>query len=99
MHRFVNTLLVALMVGSLVGCSLAAHPIPDVAVAPSPSTEDMQACHRAAYDAGTSRPPVMSPWLIIPEVLFFPISQVVSLPPTIALAPKPSARHGPSRGQ
>ena len=90
MHRVVNTLLVTLVVVSLVGCSLAAHPIPDVAVTPSPSTEDMQACDRAAYDAGTSRPPVMSRWLIIPEVLFFPISEVVFLPLTIALSHSPS---------
>ena len=90
MHRFVNTLLVALMVGSLVGCSLAAHPIPDVAVTPSPSTEDMQACDRAAYDAGTSRPPVMSRWLIIPEVLFFPFSEIVFFPLMIAQSHNPN---------
>jgi hypothetical protein len=90
MHRLVNSLLVGLVVASLVGCSLAAHPIPDVAVTPSPSTEDMQACDRAAYDAGTSRPPVMSRWLIIPEVLFFPFSEVVFLPLTIALSNNPS---------
>ena len=90
MGRLVNSLLIGLVVVSLVGCSLAAHPIPDVAVTPSPSTEDMQACDRAAYDAGTSRPPVMSRWLIIPEVLFFPISEVVFFPLMIGLAHSPS---------
>jgi len=90
MHRLVRSLLIVPLVAALVGCSLAAHPIPDVAVTPSPSTEDMQACDRAAYDAGTSRPPLMSRWLIIPEVLFFPISEVVFLPLTIALSHSPS---------
>ncbi len=90
MRRLVNSLVAVPLVAVLVGCSLAAHPIPDVAVMPSPSTEDMQACDRAAYDAGTSRPPVMSRWLIIPEVLFFPFSEVVFLPLTIALAHNPS---------
>ena len=90
MHRLVNSLLVGLVVVSLVGCSLTAHPIPDVAVTPSPSTEDMQACDRVAYDAGTSRPPVMSRWLIIPEVLFFPISEAVFVPLMIGLSHNPS---------
>ena len=34
----------------------------------------------------------MSRWLIIPEVLFFPISEVVFLPLTIALSHNPSDR-------
>ena len=90
MRRFFNTLVVAPIVVSLAGCSLAAFPIPDVAVTPSPSTEDSQACDRAAYEAGASRPPVMSRWLIIPEVLFFPISEVVFLPLVIGLSKSPN---------
>jgi hypothetical protein len=90
MRRLVSSLLIGLVVVPLVGCSLAAHPIPDVAVTPSPSTEDMQACDRTAYDAGTPRPPVMSRWLIIPEVLFFPISEVVFFPLMIGLSHNPS---------
>jgi hypothetical protein len=90
MNRVLTTFVIGLVTVSLVGCSLAAFPIPDVAVTPSPSTEDSQACDRAAYDAGTPRPPVMSRWLIIPEVIFWPISEVVFLPLMVAMSRDPN---------
>jgi hypothetical protein len=85
-----TTFVIALVLVSFTGCSLAAHPIPEVAVTPSPSTEDSLACDRAAYDAGKSRPPIMSRWLIIPEVIFWPISEVVFLPLMVAMSHNPS---------
>jgi predicted small lipoprotein YifL len=90
MSKLFTTLTVALLVVSLVGCSLAPFPIPEVSVTPSPSTEDSQACDRVAYEAGTSRPPVMSHWLIIPEVLLWPISEVVFLPLMVAMSKNPN---------
>ena len=57
---------------------------------PPPSTEDSQACDRVAYDAGTPRPPVMSRWLIIPEVVFWPISEAVFLPLMVAMSHNPN---------
>lgn len=91
MNNMFAVFVVALLVVSLVGCSLASYPIPEVAVTPSPSTEDRQACDRAAYDAGTSRPPIMSRWLVIPEVILWPISEVVFLPLMVALSKSPNA--------
>jgi hypothetical protein len=90
MNKALTTLLITLVVVSLVGCSLAAFPIPDVAVTPSPSTEDSQACDRVAYDAGAPRPPVMSRWLVIPEAIFWPISEVVFLPLMVAMSRNPN---------
>jgi hypothetical protein len=90
MSKLFTTFMVALLGVSLVGCSLASFPIPEVPLTPSRSTEDRQACDRVAYEAGTSRPPIMSRWLVIPEVLFWPISEVVFLPTMIAMAGHPN---------
>jgi hypothetical protein len=85
-----TAVLIALIVVSLVGCSLASYPIPDVAVTPSPSTDDMQACDRVAYDAGAWRPPIMSRWPVIPEALFWPMSEVVFFPLMLAMSHNPN---------
>jgi hypothetical protein len=90
MKRLGTRFVVVVVLLSLSGCSLAAYPIPDVAVTPSPSTEDTLACDRAAYDAGTSRPPIMSRWLVIPEALFWPMSEVVFLPLMLAMSKNPN---------
>ena len=44
----------------------------------------------AAYDAGTSRPPIMSRWLVIPEAPFWPMSEVVFLPLMLAMSKNPN---------
>jgi len=90
MSKVMTTLPILLVVVSAVGCSLASFPVPDVAVTPAPTAEDRQACDRAAYDAGTSRPPIMSHWLVIPEVLFWPFSEVVFLPLMIGMSGNPN---------
>ena len=90
MKRLGTSFVAAVAVLSLMGCSLAAYPIPDVAVTPSPSTEDTLACDRVAYDAGTSRPPIMPRWLFIPEALFWPMSEVVFLPLMLAMSKNPN---------
>jgi hypothetical protein len=90
MTKPVATLMVGLLVISLTGCSLAAYPIPEVPMIPSPSVADREACDRAAYADGESRPFITSPWLVIPEALFWPISEVVFLPLMVAKSKDPN---------
>ena len=83
--------IVVLLLVSLVGCSLGRFPISEVPVTPPLSLKDSEACDAVAFEAGAERPPLMSRWLVILEVLFWPISELVFLPLSISISRDPNA--------
>ena len=86
-----TTFIVGLLLVSLVGCSLGRFPISEIPLTPALSLKDSEACDAAAFEANAERPFLMSRWLVILEVLFWPISELVFLPLSISIASNPSA--------
>ena len=84
-------IIVGLLLVSLVGCSLGRFPISEVPMTPALSLKDSEACDAVAFEAGAERPPLMSPWLVILEVLFWPFSELVFVPLSISISKDPNA--------
>jgi hypothetical protein len=86
-----TTFIVGLLLVSLAGCSLGRFPISEVPVTPPLSLKDSEACDAAAFEAEAERPYLMSPWLLILEVFFWPFSELVFLPLSVSISNNPSA--------
>ena len=91
MPKTFTTIIVGLLLVSLVGCSLGRFPISEVPVTPPLSLKDSEACDAVAFEAGTERPFLMSPWLLILEVFFWPFSELVFLPLAVSISNDPNA--------